>query len=31
MSEECEMNRDILEAIVYKNVAEKINEGFEKV
>jgi hypothetical protein len=30
MSEECEMNRDILEAIVYKNVAEEINEALKK-
>ena len=30
MSEEREMNRDILEAIVYKDIAEEINTALKK-
>lgn len=30
VSEECEMNRDILEAIVYKDIAEEINAALKK-
>jgi predicted nucleotide-binding protein (sugar kinase/HSP70/actin superfamily) len=29
-SEECKMNRDILEAKVYKNIADEINESLKK-
>ena len=30
MSEECEMNRDIVEAFVYKDIAEEINVALKK-
>jgi hypothetical protein len=31
MSEECEMNRDTLEAIIYKDIADEINAALKKV
>ena len=31
MSEEYEMNRDILEAIIYKDIADEINAALKKV
>lgn len=30
MSEECEMNRDTLEAIIYKDIADEINAALKK-
>ena len=31
MSEECEMNRDTLEDIIYKDIADEINAALKKV
>jgi hypothetical protein len=31
MSEECEMNRDTLKAIIYKDIADEINAALKKV
>ena len=31
MSEECEMNRDTLEVIIYKDIADEINAALKKV
>jgi hypothetical protein len=30
ISEECEMNREILEAVVYKDIAEEIHTALKK-